>query len=153
MRSPVFTARTSGPTRVTSPQTHRFGAWAAVAGIRSPPRVLRSPSSGSSTTRRSPVKRMSGARERRVRDLEAVAFTMLRLSHAGVRTRTLVPCSPVNVGELLDRAVERFTASSAIDHWQRDRELIEAEDLLSHAMGIEELDREQEVPLAARRRF
>ena len=59
----------------------------------------------------------------------------------------------MNVGELLDRAVERFTASPAIDHWQRDRELIEAEDLLSHAMGIDELDREQEVPAAARRRF
>ena len=41
---------------------------------------------------------------------------------AGGRTRTLVPSSPVNVGELLDRAVERLTASSAIDHWQRDRE-------------------------------
>jgi len=63
----------------------------------------------------------------------------------------------VNVGELLDRAVERLTASSAIDHWQRDRELIEAEDLLAHALDIElgtdELDRELPVPAAAHRRF
>jgi release factor glutamine methyltransferase len=63
----------------------------------------------------------------------------------------------VNVGELLDRAVERLTASSAIDHWQRDRELIEAEDLLAHALDIElgtdELDRDLPVPAAARRKF
>ena len=63
----------------------------------------------------------------------------------------------MNVGELLDRAVERLTASSAIDHWQRDRELIEAEDLLAHALDIElgtdELDRELPVPAPARRRF
>lgn len=63
----------------------------------------------------------------------------------------------MNVGELLDRAVERLTASSAIDHWQRDRELIEAEDLLAHALDIEfgtdELDRELPVTAAARRRF
>jgi release factor glutamine methyltransferase len=59
----------------------------------------------------------------------------------------------VNVGELLDRAVELLTASPAIDHWQRDRELIEAEDLLEFVLGVEELDREQEVPATARRRF
>jgi len=63
----------------------------------------------------------------------------------------------VNAGELLDRAVERLTASSAIDHWQRDRELIEAEDLLAHALDIElgtdELDRELPVPTPARRKF
>ena len=92
---------------------------------------------------------------RRVRDFEAVAFAIVRLSHGGGRTRTLVPSSPVNVGELLDRAVHRMTASSAIDHWQRDRELIEAEDLLAHALDIElgtdELDRELPVPAPARR--
>lgn len=53
--------------------------------------------------------------------------------------------------------MERLTASSAIDHWQRDRELIEAEDLLAHALNIElgtdELDRELPVTAAARRRF
>lgn len=53
--------------------------------------------------------------------------------------------------------MERLTASSAIDHWQRDRELIEAEDLLAHALDIElgtdELDRELPVTAAARRRF
>jgi release factor glutamine methyltransferase len=59
----------------------------------------------------------------------------------------------VNASELLERAVETLRASPAIDHWQKDRELIEAEDLLCHALGVEDLDPEEEVPGAARRRF
>jgi release factor glutamine methyltransferase len=59
----------------------------------------------------------------------------------------------VNVSDLLDRAVSVLEASPAIDHWQRDRELIEAEDLLAFAMGVGELDPEAPVPSAARRRF
>lgn len=43
--------------------------------------------------------------------------------------------------------------SPAIDHWQRDRELIEAEDLLCHALGVDDLDPDDVVPPAARRRF
>lgn len=65
----------------------------------------------------------------------------------------LVACSAVNASELLERAVEILEASPAIDHWQRDRELIEAEDLLCHAMGIDEVDPDDEVDAAARRRF
>jgi release factor glutamine methyltransferase len=59
----------------------------------------------------------------------------------------------VNVSDLLDRAVSVLEASPAIDHWQRDRELIEAEDLLAFAMGVEELDPDAPVPSPARRRF
>src|SRR5262249_28307592 len=60
-RSPRRTLRTSGPTRVTSPHTSRFGAVAAVAGISRPLRERRSPSSGWITTSRSPGSRMSSA--------------------------------------------------------------------------------------------
>lgn len=59
----------------------------------------------------------------------------------------------MNATEALDHAVRRLEASSAIDHWQRDRELIEAEDLLCHALGVDELDPDAEVPAGARRRF
>ena len=53
-RSPSLATRTSGPTSATSPQARRLGAGAAVAGISSPPALLRSPFSGARTTRRSP---------------------------------------------------------------------------------------------------
>ena len=59
----------------------------------------------------------------------------------------------MNAADLLDRAVERLEASDAIDHWQKDRELIEAEDLLAHALGVDGFDPDDEVPAAARRRF
>ena len=65
----------------------------------------------------------------------------------------LVACTPVDASELLDRAVKTLEASPAIDHWQRDRELIEAEDLLCHALGVEELDPDRSVSAAARGRF
>lgn len=69
------------------------------------------------------------------------------------RADRLVGCTPVNAGDLVDNAVKTLKASPAIDHWQRDRELIEAEDLLSHAIGTEVFDRDTEVSAAARRRF
>lgn len=59
----------------------------------------------------------------------------------------------MNASELLDRAVEILKASPAIDHWQRDRELIEAEDLLCFALGVDELEPDEELPASARRRF
>jgi release factor glutamine methyltransferase len=59
----------------------------------------------------------------------------------------------VNASEVLDRAVRTLEASAAIDHWQKDRELIEAEDLLCHALGADDVDPDDEVPAAARRRF
>jgi release factor glutamine methyltransferase len=38
---------------------------------------------------------------------------------------------------LVSRAVKTLKASDSIDHWQKDREKIEAEDLLIHVMGYE----------------
>jgi release factor glutamine methyltransferase len=59
----------------------------------------------------------------------------------------------VNAQELLDRAVATLEASPAIDHWQRNRESIEAEDLLCYALGVEELDPDDDVRATVRRRF
>ena len=59
----------------------------------------------------------------------------------------------MEASELLERAVERLESSTAIDHWQKDRELIEAEDLLAHALGVDEFDPDDEVPPRARGRF
>jgi release factor glutamine methyltransferase len=41
----------------------------------------------------------------------------------------------VNTRTLLDQAVKTLKASPAIDHWQRGRERIEAEDLLTYVVG------------------
>ena len=65
----------------------------------------------------------------------------------------LVPSSAVNAAEILDRAVRTLEASPAIDHWQRDREAIEAEDLLCYTLGVDDVDPDDEVPSGARRRF
>jgi release factor glutamine methyltransferase len=59
----------------------------------------------------------------------------------------------MNASEVLDRAVQTLSASTAIDHWQRDRERIEAEDLLCHALGVEDVEPGDEVPTRALRRF
>lgn len=59
----------------------------------------------------------------------------------------------MKVSEVLDAAVAQLKASPAIDHWQRDRERIEAEDLLCYALDVDELDPEVTVPPAVRRRF
>lgn len=54
---------------------------------------------------------------------------------------------------LLSEAVATLRASPAIDHWQRDREEIESDDLLCFALGVDEVDPEEEVPGPVRRRF
>lgn len=60
----------------------------------------------------------------------------------------------VKAGKLLDQAVKTLKASPSIDHWQKGRERIEAEDLLMHALGWdEEPDRSEEIPGKVRRRF
>jgi len=53
---------------------------------------------------------------------------------------------------VLEGAVRVLKASPAIDHWQRGRERIEAEDLLWHVLG-EEPDPRDEVSVAQRRTF
>lgn len=59
----------------------------------------------------------------------------------------------VKARTLLDKAVKTLKASPAIDHWQKGRERIEAEDLLMHAMGGEEPEPAHDIPGGARRRF
>jgi len=54
--------------------------------------------------------------------------------------------------KVLDDAVKVLKASPAIDHWQRGRERIEAEDLLWHVLG-DEPDPKDDVSAADRRRF
>ena len=53
---------------------------------------------------------------------------------------------------VLDDAVKVLKASPAIDHWQRGRERIEAEDLLWHVLG-EEPDPRDDVTVEQRRTF
>jgi release factor glutamine methyltransferase len=59
----------------------------------------------------------------------------------------------MKAADLLQHAVRALEASEAIDHWQKHRELYEAEDLLIHAMGGEEPEPDEDVPSPARRRF
>jgi release factor glutamine methyltransferase len=59
----------------------------------------------------------------------------------------------VKAAKLLKQAVNTLKASPAIDHWQKGRERIEAEDLLMHAMGGEDPDPADDIPAGPRRRF
>ncbi len=52
----------------------------------------------------------------------------------------------------ISRAVKQLKASPAIDHWQRGRERIEAEDLLQHVLGHDP-DPGDDIPGKARKRF
>ena len=54
--------------------------------------------------------------------------------------------------ELIDEAVDVLEASDAIDHWQNDRERVEAEELLSHLIGPD-WQAGDEIPANAIRRF
>lgn len=58
----------------------------------------------------------------------------------------------MRVRKVLDEAIAVLKASPAIDHWQRGRERIEAEDLLWHVLG-EEPDPRGEITSAERRAF
>jgi release factor glutamine methyltransferase len=58
----------------------------------------------------------------------------------------------MRVREALNEAIAVLKASPSIDHWQRGRERIEAEDLLWHVLG-EEPDPAGEITAADRRRF
>ena len=54
--------------------------------------------------------------------------------------------------DLLERAESVLVASPSIDHWQRDRERIEAEELLAHALG-HDFDLDDDISAATARRF
>jgi release factor glutamine methyltransferase len=59
----------------------------------------------------------------------------------------------VKTADVLARAVATLKASPAIDHWQKDREEIEADDLLCFALGVDELDPQDDVPPRVVRRY
>jgi release factor glutamine methyltransferase len=59
----------------------------------------------------------------------------------------------VKAGKLMKQGEKTLKASPAIDHWQKDREEIESEDLLMHAMGVDEIDPGDDVPAGARKRY
>lgn len=59
----------------------------------------------------------------------------------------------MKASEVLDRAVRTLKASPAIDHWQKGREAIEAEDLLAHAMDVDEFQEDDDVSAVQLRRF
>jgi len=61
--------------------------------------------------------------------------------------------SPTKASDVLKDAVARLKASTAIDHWQPDREEIEADELLSYALGVDRIDPKEDVPAGVRRRF
>lgn len=54
---------------------------------------------------------------------------------------------------LIDQATEVLLASPAIEHWQKGRERIEAEELLAHLVGVAEVEPDLAVPPPIRRRF
>jgi release factor glutamine methyltransferase len=58
----------------------------------------------------------------------------------------------VKASDVLDRAVRTLHASPALDHWQSDRDEIEAEELLAFVLGYEP-DADEDVPATAQRRF
>jgi len=59
----------------------------------------------------------------------------------------------MKAADVLDDAVDTLRASPAIDHWQKDREEIEAEDLLAHAMGVDDVEPDDVVSGPQLRRF
>lgn len=59
----------------------------------------------------------------------------------------------MRAGEVLSEAAATLKRSTAIDHWQRGREEIEAEELLADALGVSRIDPKRDVPGLARRRF
>jgi release factor glutamine methyltransferase len=58
----------------------------------------------------------------------------------------------VKARRVLERGTATLRASPSIDHWQRGRERIEAEDLLAYVLGAEP-DPSDEIPEMARRQF
>ena len=59
----------------------------------------------------------------------------------------------MKASDVLADAVRTLKASPAIDHWQKDREGIEADDLLCHVLNVDDVDTDAEVSAAQRRRF
>lgn len=66
--------------------------------------------------------------------------------------RDPVRCLAMEARQVLSRAVRRLKASPAIDHWQKGRERIEAEDLLCHVVG-EDPEPDDDISNRHRREF
>src|SRR5262245_35975068 len=118
--------------------------------------VRRSPFSGTRTTRRSPVNRTSGAvvprlgRGVRAREDFAAPLGSLassfRVGTDRVYGRTRYDGRPMKARTLIKNGISTLKAAEAIDHWQKDREKIEAEDLLAFVMGGEEPEPNDRIP-------
>jgi release factor glutamine methyltransferase len=59
----------------------------------------------------------------------------------------------MKASDILADAVSTLKASPAIDHWQRDREEIEADDLLRYVLDVDEVEPDDDVSGPQRRRF
>ena len=59
----------------------------------------------------------------------------------------------MKASDVLRDAVSVLKSSRAIDHWQRYKEEIEADELLAFVLDIDRVDPEEDVPADARRRF
>jgi release factor glutamine methyltransferase len=59
----------------------------------------------------------------------------------------------MKASDVLADAVRTLKASPAIDHWQKDREEIEADDLLCHVLDVDDVEPDAQVSAAQRRRF
>ena len=59
----------------------------------------------------------------------------------------------MNATEVLADATATLKASTALDHWQRGRERIEADELLCFALGVDRVRPKDEVPPIVHRRF
>ena len=66
--------------------------------------------------------------------------------------RDSIGCPALKARQVLDDAVKVLKASTAIDHWQRGRERLEAEDLLWHVVGREP-DPSDDISVEQRREF
>src|SRR5438552_17968984 len=58
----------------------------------------------------------------------------------------------MRAGDLIDRAERTLIESPSVDHWQKGRERIEAEELLEFVLG-DLPDEDDDVPAAAARRY
>src|SRR5439155_9723704 len=77
--------------------------------------------------------------------------------HPVLRSRVVsapnwVASRAMRAGDLIDRAEDTLIASPSVDHWQKGRERIEAEELLAFVLDGDP-DPDDDVPASAARRF
>lgn len=84
--------------------------------------------------------------------LAAVFFGEVSVMSGECSERDPVRCLAMEARRVLARAVKQLKDSPAIDHWQKGRERIEAEDLLGHVVG-EDPEPGDDISDGHRRRF